>query len=57
VPTAFDGYRIVHISDLHLDGWRGQAGKLQRAIERINDLHPDLIVFTGDLVSFDFHEL
>ena len=57
LPAAFEGYRIVHISDLHLDGWRGKREKLQRVIDRIQALEPDLIVFTGDLVSFDYHEL
>ena len=57
VPKAFNGYRIVQISDLHLQGWAGEKEKLQKAVERINSLQPDLIVFTGDLVSFDFHEL
>ena len=25
LPASFDGLRIVHISDLHLDGWAGQV--------------------------------
>lgn len=57
LPEAFEGYRIVHISDLHLDGWRGQEKTLRRVVERIESLRPDLIVFTGDLVSFDYREL
>ncbi|MCR4921155.1 MAG: metallophosphoesterase [Bacteroidaceae bacterium] len=57
LPAAFDGYRIVHISDLHLDGWRSHADRLQPILERIQSLSPDLIVFTGDLVSFDYREL
>lgn len=57
VPQAFRGYRIVHISDLHLDGWRGQEHRLQQVVRDINALQPDLICFTGDLVSFDYSEL
>ncbi len=57
LPEAFDGYRIVHISDLHLDGWEGHQEKLQEIIDSINDLNPDLIVFTGDLVSLSQDEL
>lgn len=57
LPPAFNGYRIVHISDLHLDGWQGQTARLQHIVDSINRLEPDLIVFTGDLVSFDYREL
>ena len=57
LPSSFDGYRIVQISDLHADGWKGHARRLQEIADTINALKPDLIVFTGDLVSFDFREL
>lgn len=57
VPSSFDGYKIVHISDLHLDGWTGHEDKLREVIEEINFLHPDLICFTGDLVSLSDKEL
>jgi len=57
VPEAFDGYKIVQISDLHLDGWRDKEKKLSQVVETINAIEPDLICFTGDLVSFDYHEL
>lgn len=57
VPETFDGYRIVHISDLHLDGWLGQEHRLEQVVRDINALKPDLICFTGDLVSFDYREL
>ncbi len=57
VPKAFRGYRIVHISDLHLDGWLGHEGQLRQVVRDINALNPDLICFTGDLVSLDYREL
>lgn len=57
VPQSFEGYRIVHISDFHLDGWHGQEERLEKLIDTINSLHPDLICFTGDLVSMNHHEL
>ena len=57
LPAAFDGYRIVHISDLHLDGWKGHEKKLQQRIDEINALHPDIICFTGDLISLSPDEL
>ena len=57
LPTAFEGLRIVHISDLHLDGWKGHEKKLQQRVDEINALHPDIICFTGDLVSLSPDEL
>ena len=52
LSPAFNGYRIVQISDLHL-----AAGKLltperlEAIVRRINGEHPDLILITGDFVS------
>lgn len=57
VPEAFKGYRIVHISDLHLDGWAGKEAKLGAIVSEINAQNPDAIVFTGDLISLDKEEL
>lgn len=57
LPQSFDGYRIVQISDLHLDGWRGKAKFSDKIVTKINSLHPDAICFTGDLVSLTHHEL
>lgn len=51
IPEAFDGYRIVHISDIHAGSWGDNTKPMQRAVEIINNLQPDLIVFTGDLVN------
>ena len=57
LPAAFDGMRIVHISDLHLDGWVGHKKELQQRVDEINALSPDIICFTGDLVSLSANEL
>lgn len=50
IPESFDGYRIVHISDFHVDSF-DRPGHLEKLIEKINDQHPDIILFTGDIVS------
>ncbi|MBR3886449.1 MAG: metallophosphoesterase [Alistipes sp.] len=57
VPTTFDGYRIVHISDMHLMSFAGREGALRRAVDKINALEPDMIAFTGDLVTMGPEEL
>ena len=51
IPEAFDGYRIVQISDLHLSTYHDRPAALQRIVAAMNAEHPDLICFTGDLVT------
>ena len=57
LPASFDGYRIVQISDVHLGSFDGRERALQRAVDKINALQPDLIAVTGDLVSMGHWEL
>lgn len=52
LPKDFDGYRIVHISDMHIEGFDDNPAYLDTMVNAINKLSPDLICFTGDLVSF-----
>lgn len=51
LPAEFDGYRIVQFSDLHLGTYNGDTQFVQEVVDSINALKPDLICFTGDLVS------
>lgn len=51
LPEAFRGYKIVHISDLHLATYDDRPAALQDIVNKINEQQPDLICFTGDLVS------
>lgn len=46
LPPAFDGFRILLLTDLHLDGLPGLTDAL---IERIRDMEVDLCLFGGDL--------
>ena len=48
LPASFDGYRIVHISDMHLRSFKSRDRALERIIDRINAEDPDLIAFTGE---------
>ena len=57
IPEAFDGYRIVHISDIHARSFSGREKHLQRAMDKINGLVPDMIAFTGDLITMTPDEL
>jgi predicted MPP superfamily phosphohydrolase len=49
---ALDGYRIVHLSDIHHNMVAGR-GFLSRVVELTNALDPDLVVLTGDFVTHD----
>jgi predicted MPP superfamily phosphohydrolase len=45
LPASFDGFTILHLSDLHADL---SQGALERAAELANGLEYDLCVLTGD---------
>ncbi|CAA7619450.1 Predicted phosphohydrolase [Magnetospirillum sp. LM-5] len=48
LPDAFDGYTILHLSDLHVGSVpQGEA----RVADLIRSLRPDLAVITGDIQS------
>jgi len=50
LPFALEGFRIVQISDIHIDSYR-QIEVVQEAIALVNSLQPDIIVLAGDYVS------
>ncbi|SFS46544.1 metallophosphoesterase [Lutibacter maritimus] len=50
LPTAFDGFKITHISDIH-SGSFDDADKIAHGIELINEQNSDVILFTGDIVN------
>jgi len=56
LPDAFDGYRIVQWSDVHLGTYNGRRAIVERQINTINALNADMICFTGDLVSRETNE-
>ena len=45
IPTAFDGFKIAHVSDLHNHQWK------DKLINKIKAKNPDIIAITGDLVD------
>ena len=58
LPNAFDGYRIVHISDAHVGTMTGyRKWMLERAVDSIMAQHADMIVFTGDMQNVYPEEL
>jgi predicted MPP superfamily phosphohydrolase len=55
LPAAFDGYKVVQISDVHSGSFDNRE-KVEKGIELINDQNADLFVFTGDLVNMRAEE-
>ena len=50
LDPAFDGFKIVQISDLHYSPVVWQRYLIQY-IRWVNELEPDLVVVTGDLIT------
>lgn len=57
LPEGLDGLRIVQLSDLHLGSFRTRRKKLETIYDSISKLDADLIINTGDFVSYNYHEM
>jgi predicted MPP superfamily phosphohydrolase len=51
LPKAFDGLRIVQISDIHIGSFFNEYDRVEAGFKMIKDLEADMILFTGDLVN------
>jgi predicted MPP superfamily phosphohydrolase len=51
-----DGLKIVQLSDLHLAGFYHHRDQLAEQMEAVNRLEPDLLLNTGDFVTFGWRE-
>jgi uncharacterized protein len=52
LPLAFEGFRIAQLSDIHISSFM-PADEIRRCVAITNQLKPDLVVMTGDFVSWD----
>lgn len=50
LAPELEGFKIAHISDIQADEFTDE-GKIARYIDRLNEQEPDMIVFTGDLIT------
>lgn len=50
LPPAFEGLRLVQLTDLHLSRLLGHNW-VQVVVQRTNALQPDVLVLTGDLID------
>jgi uncharacterized protein len=51
LPTVFENYQIVHISDIHFGQWVS-SDRLGGVVNLINQVNPDIVAITGDFVSY-----
>jgi predicted MPP superfamily phosphohydrolase len=51
LTPAFQGYRLVQISDIHVDNSFMTADRLAGLVREVNALQADLLVITGDFVT------
>jgi len=54
LPKAFDGFRVVQLSDVH-HGPFSSSEQIEQAVETANRLQPDIIALTGDYISKERH--
>ena len=57
IPVAFNNYKIIQFSDLHTGNFNNDTVFIQLLVDSINSYNPDLILFTGDIVSYHSKEL
>lgn len=57
LPRAFDGYRIVQISDLQYGTMIRPEQEMERIVDICNNQRADLVAFTGDLINVRREEI
>jgi predicted MPP superfamily phosphohydrolase len=56
LDVAFEGYRLVHVSDIHMGHWITKE-RLAGVVELVNAQQPELVAITGDFVSYELDEI
>ena len=56
LPSDLEGIRIVQITDLHISS-AIRRNWVQNLVDRVNDLAPDIIAFTGDIADDAYAEI
>lgn len=57
LPSAFEGVKIVHLTDLHLGSLSNNYKGIDILIDEVNALDPDIVVFSGDMVNSRAEEM
>lgn len=53
LPSSFNLFRIVQISDLHFGPTNDSVSFFQKCIDKVNSLKPDMVALTGDYFQWD----
>jgi predicted MPP superfamily phosphohydrolase len=56
LDPALDGMKIALIADIHISSWHDSYERLDRAMQMVSDEHPDLILNSGDFITFGWQE-
>lgn len=56
LKNELDGLKIVQLSDMHLSSFYHHKKQLEKVINKVNALSPDLLINTGDFISFGWRE-
>ncbi len=51
LPDSFVGMKIAQISDMHLGSFPQNSREVAKGVKMVNNLNPDYILFTGDLIN------
>lgn len=57
LPKDFHEIKMLQISDVHVGSFFENHHKVKKAIQKMNELNPDFVFFTGDLVNNTADEL
>lgn len=53
IPESFKGFKVVQFSDLKYGSTTDQK-YLKKLVNKINELNPDIIIFSGDLIASNY---
>ena len=56
LPKAFDGFKIMQISDLHLGSFKNPA-QVEKAFKLMAQEKPDVLFLTGDAINVSYIEM
>ncbi|MFB3922459.1 MAG: metallophosphoesterase [Terriglobia bacterium] len=52
LPKAFHGFRVAQLSDIHIGPFMPED-EIRKYVQITNELRPDLILLTGDFITWD----
>lgn len=54
IPDEFNDFKIVQLSDFHSKGYKNTTEKI---ITKIKNINPNIVVMTGDMISWDLKNI